>query len=282
MQLVCPNCTSSYAVADNALGEHGRQVRCVRCKHVWFATPPVLKPAMEMAEEALSAAVSASPPRDEGPAPEPPPPEEHEVAAETAAAPHVDDAPPIAPERDGVAPSEPELPGAHDYFAARRRKVARKEAQKQRGWEIITPGRVAAAMIGIIVALLYGRESVARIFPQTVSLYSHLGLGINLRGLDLSDVKTSYETQDGVRVLVVEGEIRNVASAVKPVANLRFGLRNASGMEIYAWTGVPDRNQLAPGETQRFRSRLASPPSERHDLRVRFVQARDMTTAAKQ
>src|SRR5262245_54720799 len=42
MQIVCPNCTTSYEIDGAKLGAGGRTVRCVRCRTVWQAeaTPP--------------------------------------------------------------------------------------------------------------------------------------------------------------------------------------------------------------------------------------------------
>ena len=42
MQIVCPNCTTSYQIADAAIGANGRSVRCVRCQTVWLAVPPAI------------------------------------------------------------------------------------------------------------------------------------------------------------------------------------------------------------------------------------------------
>ena len=39
MQIVCPHCTTSYAIKLETLGEAGRTVRCSRCKEVWLARP---------------------------------------------------------------------------------------------------------------------------------------------------------------------------------------------------------------------------------------------------
>ena len=39
MHLVCPHCTTSYAVDPATLGAAGRTVRCSRCKGVWLARP---------------------------------------------------------------------------------------------------------------------------------------------------------------------------------------------------------------------------------------------------
>ena len=39
MQLVCPSCAATYSVPDAMIGA-GRNMRCVRCQHDWFAAPP--------------------------------------------------------------------------------------------------------------------------------------------------------------------------------------------------------------------------------------------------
>ena len=55
MHIVCPHCTTSYAINLATLGGSGRTVRCSRCKEVWLARP---EDAIEMAE-AMPAAASA-------------------------------------------------------------------------------------------------------------------------------------------------------------------------------------------------------------------------------
>ena len=61
MKLTCPACATRYLVDPRALGAAGRKVRCARCKHVWFQTPP--------AAEAIPVGLVQ-------PAPPPPPPAE--------------------------------------------------------------------------------------------------------------------------------------------------------------------------------------------------------------
>src|SRR5215813_4799036 len=39
MHIVCPHCTTSYAINLATLGATGRNVRCSRCKEVWLARP---------------------------------------------------------------------------------------------------------------------------------------------------------------------------------------------------------------------------------------------------
>jgi hypothetical protein len=117
--------------------------------------------------------------------------------------------------------------------------------------------------------------------PQMASLYGAIGLPVNLRELVFGDVRITKEARDGVPVLLVEGSIKSTSKNPVDVPRLRFGLRNEAGLEIYSWTALPEHSILAPGETQTFRSRLASPPSEGHDVVVRFFNRHDATEGAR-
>src|SRR5262252_8682722 len=52
MHIICPHCSTSYAINSATLGATGRTVRCSRCKEVWLARaedavePAALQPAM--------------------------------------------------------------------------------------------------------------------------------------------------------------------------------------------------------------------------------------------
>src|SRR5260221_6116325 len=46
MHIICPHCTTSYAIKLATLGAAGRNVRCSRCKEIWLARP---EDAVEMA-----------------------------------------------------------------------------------------------------------------------------------------------------------------------------------------------------------------------------------------
>src|ERR1700754_2314087 len=39
MHIICPHCTTTYAINLSTLGAAGRTVRCSRCKEVWLARP---------------------------------------------------------------------------------------------------------------------------------------------------------------------------------------------------------------------------------------------------
>ena len=50
MILTCEKCTTSYSVADDAIGEEGRKVKCIGCGHVWLQMAVPDQPPSEDAE----------------------------------------------------------------------------------------------------------------------------------------------------------------------------------------------------------------------------------------
>jgi hypothetical protein len=130
---------------------------------------------------------------------------------------------------------------------------------------------VATAALALVIAgLIAGRHSVVRAAPQTASFYAAIGMPVNLRGLSFKNIRTFREVQDGVPVLLVEGRIVAVSAKPVEVPRLRFALLDVKGAEIYAWTTVASRSVLGSGEEIPFRSRLAAPPPEGREVRVRF------------
>src|SRR5882672_2214050 len=59
MHIICPHCTTSYAIDLATLGAAGRTVRCSRCKEVWLARPEdatnLAAPVAAMAEASSQA-----------------------------------------------------------------------------------------------------------------------------------------------------------------------------------------------------------------------------------
>ena len=276
MHIVCPHCTTSYAINPATLGEAGRTVRCARCKEVWLARPEdAVEPAPAMAEMGHSA-------------------REQQIAAEWNAAAGDDSAPHVeSPSIAGDWQTDDEADGKADWIALVRDTDDDEEAEREpRGaWfggllkrrqarsrlRLFTglPTTVAA-MGALAVALLVWRADVVRLLPQTASFYKMVGLDVNLRGVAFKDVKVSTETVEGKPVLVIEGVI--VGETKKPVElpRLRFSVRDAQGTEIYAWNTVLDQTTLQPGDRAWFKSRLASPPAEGKSIDIRFFNKRDV------
>jgi len=287
MHIVCPHCTTSYAIDPATLGAAGRTVRCSRCKEVWLARP----------EDAITPepAYAAAGGHDET-----------DVAAEWEAmaqdeagddAPHVD-SPSIAGDFPADRSFSSHIDGDdwqtmarqdgyqdvdHEAGLARKswfRKLlpqlpSRKPGRRMTGIAVAGP-TACAAMGALVVALLIWRGDVVRLMPQTASFFRMVGLDVNLRGVQFKDVKITTETVEGKTVLVISGVI--VGQNRKPVdlPRLRFAVRDAQGAEIYAWNTVLDQTVLQPGERTAFKSRLASPPAEGKSIDIRFFNKRDI------
>jgi hypothetical protein len=262
------------------VGPAGRNVRCARCHSTWFVNPPepedpveafvdgVLAEAeAEVAQAAPVGALSTGLPvhaRDL---------DAHPNAPVTFIAPPPDEpidfveSPPLLPEHD----AREEAPENVESFAERRRKMAAKRQKAKRS------SRWTAAVLVLFafnVAVIGARQDVVRYMPQTASLFSAIGLPVNLRQLTFENVRVNKENEDGATVVSIDGKIVSKGAKPMQVPRLRFAARNEQGREIYTWTARPARSTLQPGEALEFHS-FAKPPAEAADVIVRFFTAQD-------
>jgi len=287
MHIVCPHCTTSYAIKLASLGANGRTVRCSRCKETWVAH------AEDAIEEAsVPAMAAASQADDQSDLAE----QWNSYAQDDGAtdAPVVD-SPSIASDwpdeeaRDtedewsaAARSAEEEVVGEQHQswfrglFGRRGARVSRPVAATARRKSHFGLPTACAAMGALVLALVIWRGDMVRLLPQTAAFYKMVGLDVNLRGLAFKDVKLSSETVDGKQVLVIEGVIIGQGKRRLDIPRLRFAVRDAQGAEIYAWNTVLAQTVLQPGERAFYRSRLASPPPEGRNIDVRFFNRRDI------
>ncbi|WP_297590691.1 hypothetical protein [Roseibium sp.] len=128
-------------------------------------------------------------------------------------------------------------------------------------------GAAAAACISFVIM----RDDIVKQSPDLASLFQMIGFDVNLRGLEFRDLRTFTEIEDGKRVLVVEGSIRNLQGENNAVPAVRLSIRNSDLQEIYAWTVEPRKKSLNGLDETRFRTILADPPETASDIQVRFV-----------
>jgi predicted Zn finger-like uncharacterized protein len=269
MQLTCPCCTTSFRVPPEALGA-GRDVRCARCEEVWFARPPA--PDGEIVADGGEAAAAVRDP-------------------DTSAATNIEDndakdeVPSIVPDGAAlIAAADADIVADGDALAGReadakppiflRRVAPRPPRPRDRTF-------LLAAATGFLALTVFcgvaARASLVRAMPGLAGFYGGAGLDVNLRGLEFRTVRTAQTNQDGIPVLVVEGEIVNVAGQTMEIPKLRLAVLGHEGRELYAWTSQLPRASLKEGEQMPFKSRLASPPPDARQVMVRFVTRADAT-----
>lgn len=302
MRIVCPSCSTAYTVADDKIGAAGRKVRCARCATRWLVEPPVAEAADA---EAAMAAVA------EPDTMEPVPEATAEVAvvapavtaAETAAtaegdafafasefagldAPAMADEPPpparsVAAETPGPA-RPPVEPAVRPRIVAQQRpRPSRLNQVRQALWRVrsfLFRSRITIGMAVFLTALILPgigvmlRVPIVRAYPKVASLFTEIGLPVNLTGLEFRNLNTLRELENGQPVLVVEGAVGNLTLSSQPMPGLRLALRSADGQEIYAWSVEPKTATVPAGDEVRFRSRLAAPPEEAVDIQLRFTE----------
>ena len=247
MLIVCPNCSTSYTIEPASLGSAGRTVRCARCKTTWFAdtsnaasevtavadnesevqgSPGVLRPDQatnrgdnEPAHESAEAAHAMAADTQSDPAPA-----DTQLPEPVAIA----DAPslvPSEPPSDAVAGSETD---EIENFAARRRRVG----AAQGGPPLVPLDGAHPCVVRFQRRAGRGAQRGRTILPQTASLFSAIGLPVNLRNLKFENMRISKEAQEGLSSLVIEGTIVSVTNKPTEVPRLRFSARDAAGQEV--------------------------------------------------
>jgi predicted Zn finger-like uncharacterized protein len=237
MILTCPSCSTRYTVDEAKFPPAGRTVRCAKCGHSWHQP---------------------------GPEPEAP------AAAEP-------DPVLAVPAPDATAPLQEAVPFGGS--ATRAYAPAAQVQEKPRGQGLQTAAVVAgwAGLIAVVLLIGYSavryRQDIAAIWPQSAGVYSGLGLKVNAGGIDFRSVSYKRESEDGQPVLVVTGEIVNLASRELPIPQtVRVTLNNADNRELYHWTFKPSAPTLKAGAALGFRTRLSSPPTAARFAVVTFAK----------
>jgi len=292
MHIICPHCTTSYAIDLATLGGAGRTVRCSRCKEVWLARP---EDAVEVAAAVPAAAVAGGEQdaADEwerlaaegvGETQDAPVIDSPSISADWPedGAPEADWQSAARDEADGIdGVRSPRLPWLGKLFKFRPRAAMQGAPRSASGKSLLNLPlaglpTACAAMGALVLALVIWRVDVVRLLPQTATFYKMAGLEVNLRGLMFKDVKITRETVEGKPVLVIEGVITGETRKPVELPRLRFSVRDEHGAEVYAWNAVLEQAVLKPGERAWFKSRLASPPPEGRNIDVRFFNKRDI------
>jgi predicted Zn finger-like uncharacterized protein len=249
MILTCPSCGTRYAIDASKFPPAGRNVRCAKCGHSWHQAGETPEPAE----------ISASMPQQPG----------GHVSAQYAA-PDTR----TALDDDVAAVAAPFAPASASPMRAP--AAAEEESRTPLGPRLA----VVAGWAGLIlVVLLIGfaavryRQDIAVIWPQSAGVYSSLGLHVNASGIDFRQVEYRRESEDGQVVLAVSGQIVNGGPREMSVPQtVRVTLSDGSNHELYHWTFKPSAQTLAPGQSVKFVTRLASPPAAARHLEVRFAK----------
>lgn len=243
MKIECPSCQASYEVADSAIGEKGRNLRCAACGHYWFQKPA---DAPETNKEAPRAS-------------------KIKVTKET---------------RDKP---EKKSGGLGNLFKKQEKNKAlpHQEMRKKAHDKIkfshigaIAVGWIGAiAILGVILGLMIGnRVSIVKKWPKSASFYAMLGVPVNLYGLEIKNIEVrSGIDEQGPRLMVL-GVVKNVTNSAKALPYLRITLLDGH-KQVATWLVDPNATFIDKGQVVNFQSIRRNPPSGNIKAIVAFADA---------
>lgn len=277
MIITCPSCTSRYPVNAASFEPAGRKVRCAKCGHSWHQMPEAQASSVEV--QAPPAAPGARKKIFGEKA------KVETAAPEAAASAAQDDIAFAEPQPDTEAAPDA-APAARTSVAAdignRFRAEVRRAASMRRGRVLIAAGW---ALLALFVAGTIGggyayRYEIAAWWPATTKVYAAAGEEINLRGLEFRNVAYERQTEEGLPVLAITGEVVNITGKPVTLPRLRVGLRDENQNELYHWTFALEETALPANEAASFITRLSSPPPESRDIEIRFADVAGVASAA--
>lgn len=296
--IACPHCGTRYQVPPETLGSSGRKVSCAHCGKAWLAEAQASAPSPDEdrlftpSEEAAldreftaveqRAAIAEVPASLRGLMPDGgPPPEVVRSIAEIKAA--------IAPKHAETPAAPPPAPTAAERAAngklEKRQRAAARKLPAAKLFRLIRLAAVALLVVVIAGGLLF-RTEIVKLAPAMAGVYSAIGLGVNVVGLEFSDVSTLMSKRGDSDVISVTATIRGVEARRVVVPPVVVSLLDAEGTSIYQWSVMPPAPDVEPGEAVAFSAELAAPPKGATQLRLGFAAGRQHTdttaTAAQQ
>jgi predicted Zn finger-like uncharacterized protein len=128
-------------------------------------------------------------------------------------------------------------------------------------WTTIAAAVVLLLLFSGAVAAIAAREQVVALWPPATRLYTMVGLSVAPPGIGLELRKTTpaFTTENGVRTLVVEGEVVNISPIARDVPMLKVVLRDRDGGELQSLSFNVAEQRLLPGASVPFRTSIAQP-----------------------
>lgn len=286
MIITCPHCQTKYQVTYEAIGSAGRKVQCAHCQQAWQqspldkeppATPEQAKASEAFGEDSLDEAMEAEARKVAAQSEPLPPPSPSEAKSKAAK--------PAKPDGKGQKADSGKNDASvakqrqKDFFKRQNAMVADLPAARLRRTLRIV---AALALIGVVAGAYFNRIAVVERFPSMADLYDAVGLGVNVVGLEFSDVTTMQSLRDGQEVLAVSAQIVGLMPRPVVVPAVVVTLLDENGQGIYEWSVTPAVQDLMVGERATFNTQLTMPPGDAARVRLTFAGGPSMLNGSGQ
>jgi predicted Zn finger-like uncharacterized protein len=189
-------------------------------------------------------------------------------------------APDDQPEPASLPPLEPEIHSIPESDSATPDMTSPFPGANLPGFLRPPPRRTSAVawlvlllLVGAVAGSFVARNEIVAAWPPAARLFDTLGVpaASNLgAGIELRNVTSARQEEDGAPVLVIQGEVANASTSVRPVPTMRGSLRE-QGREIQSWTFQAAQSRLLPGEAASFVTRFKNPAPQATDLTITFT-----------
>ena len=261
MILVCPNCASRYLLSSSALGEEGRDVRCAKCHHEWYAEPVLEKPAVveptldDMDEDEVQERMEAL---------------REDLESD-------DDSEPVDTVSDNDSDDE-EIPNSvkpvPDDFKppAHPEDVLRPQIPLQ-----AKMAGMGAALFVFMIFVIGGfvlKNSIVTAWPPAAAIYELAGVPVSLKGegLIVETLSASIlKNDDGKEHLIVKGRVINLTQNAVEVPKMRAQIRSTNGEDGDVWVIDPPVDEVKPGASFAFTSDYQNAPRGAGSVNLTFI-----------
>ena len=290
MIITCPNCSTRFRLKADQLGDTGRNVKCTKCDHRWFADlaslsdeplriaapryaalrqtaepqPPAADneklsaPLVEEAsdEEAIASLPSTMPP---------PPAAEDEVASE----------PPVVKasneDEEAIAPPPP-IPSEEEIARFQSNLPTKKKSTLI--WWIV----LLVVVVLVVGSFFVFRRDIVAFYPPANKLYMVLGPSANVlgSGLEIPDYDIVSHQEGNKRILSIKGEIKNTTAHVLDVPLLFGAIKDSEGQELRIWSFSAKEPRVLAGEAVAYETEVSNPPRGGINVSITFTTELEM------
>jgi hypothetical protein len=146
------------------------------------------------------------------------------------------------------------------------------------GTALVATLSAAATVICLISIMISLRGPIIKLMPSAMSLYRLLGFNTEPlgAGLEIRNIKTVREPNEGADILLVTGEVANVIAKPASLPTIRVSLYDTDDHELRTVTLNKAGVTLFAGEVLAFDARVTDLRAKAKHLRVGFIQSREV------
>lgn len=158
------------------------------------------------------------------------------------------------------------------HTAFRERQAAKRRTMSAAVAGSAWGGLIAACAVLALTSWIF-RVDIVTLWPRASSAYAAVGAEVNPYGFTVGPLQISRDVDQGVPLLIIEGNIHNFDRRDRPAPGLHAVLRDAAGESVLEWALSMPAGRVGAGRRRDFRTVVSDPPPEAVEVEVVLVAA---------